>query len=209
MAIEEKNKDFYRYTENHRFASMYPLLAREIVEEYGVTSGSCLDIGTGSAAMAIELAKLTDLQIAALDPEPEAIELAKGNLAPHGINTGRIRFIEAAVEDMPLPDASVDLVVSRGSIPFWKDAAAAFREIWRVLAKGGVALIGCGFSHYQTVEEVEKMRPNWSPEVLEERTRWKKGTALTDALHKAGITYSAILDDSYGTWVEIRKPEDV
>ena len=31
-------KDFYIYDANHRFAAMYPLLARQIVDEFGLRS---------------------------------------------------------------------------------------------------------------------------------------------------------------------------
>ena len=43
---------------------MYPLLAKQIVDDFGITKGVCLDVGTGSAAVIIELAKITDLDMA-------------------------------------------------------------------------------------------------------------------------------------------------
>lgn len=206
MSIPEKDKPFYRYTKDHRFAAMYPLLAREIADKYGLTQGTCLDVGTGSGALAIELAKITDWAITALDAEPEAIEMAESNCVMHGVPEGRIRFVSGSVETLPLPDESADLILSRGSIPFWKDLAAAFREIFRVLAPGGTAMVGCGFSHFQTIKDVKAMRPSWSPEVLAERTRWKKGTLLADALREANVGPYGMIDDEYGTWVEISKP---
>ncbi|WP_338667702.1 class I SAM-dependent methyltransferase [Pseudodesulfovibrio methanolicus] len=206
MPIPEKDKSFYRYTKGHRFAAMYPLLAREIVDKYGLTEGTCLDIGTGSAALVIELSKITDLEITALDAEPEAIYMAGENCTLHGVPDGRIRFVTAPVEELPLPDESVDLILSRGAIPFWDDLPSAFREIFRVLAPGGNAMVGCGFSHLQTLEDVKAMRPVWPPDVLAERTRWKKGGLVEDALRQLGVNTYNITDDDYGTWVEIYKP---
>ncbi len=205
MAIPEKEKDFYKYTKDHRFAAMYPLLAKEIVNKYKMNKGVCLDIGTGSGALSIELAKLSDFEIIALDSEPEAIDMARENCTMHGVKADRIRFVEGVVEEMPLPDESVDLILSRGSIPFWKNHVPAFREIVRVLAPGGEAMVGCGFSRYQTLEEVEVMRPKWSPDVKDERTSWKKGGFLVDTLRAAGVKEYNIVDDGYGTWVEIHK----
>ena len=46
---------------------MYPLLAKQIVDDFGITKGVCLDVGTGSAAVIIELAKITDLDMAPLN----------------------------------------------------------------------------------------------------------------------------------------------
>jgi ubiquinone/menaquinone biosynthesis C-methylase UbiE len=47
-------------------------------------------------------------------------------------------------ENLPLPDRSVDLVVSRGSIFFWDDPAKGIAEVYRVLRPGGEAMIGGG-----------------------------------------------------------------
>ena len=208
MVIPEKDLDFYRYTKEHRFAGMYPLLAKEIIDKYGILEGVCLDIGMGSAALSIELAKITDLEIIALDAEPEAIEIAKENCVMHSVPEGRIRFVWAAVEKMPLPEGRADLILSRGSIPFWADLVAAFSEIYRVLAPGGKAIVGCGFSHYQPLAQVKAMRPSWTPGILAERTRWKKGKTLVETLRRAAVETYEILDDEYGTWVEITKPKE-
>jgi len=52
--------------------------------------------------------------------------------------------VVSPAEAMPLADASVDLVVSRGSIFFWRDPAAGVREAYRVLRRGGKAMLGGG-----------------------------------------------------------------
>ena len=205
MALPADDDAFFEYTQDHPFAPMYPLLAKEIVVNYEIVDGKCLDIGTGNAALSIELTKITDLDITALDIEPEVVEMAKNNCVQHGVSSNRIRFVTSPVENIPLPDNSMDLIVSRGSIPFWDDATTAFKEIYRVLAPNGVAMIGCGFSHFQSLEEVKEMRPVWSPDVMEERTRWKKGNCLQDTLRQAGIDPFTIIEDGYGTWAEIRK----
>jgi ubiquinone/menaquinone biosynthesis C-methylase UbiE len=201
------DRDFYIYDANHRFAVMYPLLARQIVEEFGLRQGTCLDVGTGSAAVIIELAKLTDFSMIGLDAKAEILEMAKENVERHGLPAERFRFIEADVAAMPLEDGAVDLLVSRGSIPFWPDHVAAFREIFRVLAPGGAGLVGCGFSRYQSIEEVRAMRPKWSGEgVKDERNDWKQEGYLPRVMAEAGVVGGTVRADGYGVWVEIRKP---
>ena len=186
---------------------MYPLLARQIVEELGVRSGTCLDVGTGSAAVIIELAKIADFAMIGLDAKPEILEMAKENVARHGLPAERFRFIEADVTAMPVEDGSVDLLVSRGSIPFWTDHVAAFREIFRVMAPGGAGLVGCGFSRYQPIEEVRAMRPKWSgEEQKDDRNNWKQDGYLAKVLREAGVVGASEHRDSYGVWVHIRKP---
>ena len=137
MSESTFDRDFYVYDANHRFAPMYPLLARQIVEDLGVSQGLCLDVGTGSAAVIIELAKITPLAMVGLDAKPEVLELARENVARHGLPEERFRFLEADVTAIPLESGSVDLLISRGSVPFWDDHVAAFAELYRVLAPGG------------------------------------------------------------------------
>jgi ubiquinone/menaquinone biosynthesis C-methylase UbiE len=201
------DRDFYIYDANHRFAAMYPLLARQIVDDFGVTEGLCLDVGTGSAAVSIELAKITDLTMIGLDAKPEVLELAQENVVRHKLPLSRFRFLEADVTSIPLENGTVDLLVSRGSIPFWTDHTAAFAELYRVLAPGGAGLVGCGFSRYQPIEEVRAMRPKWSGEGEKDtRNDWKADGYLPRVLAEAGITEAEVRRDPYGVWVHIRKP---
>lgn len=201
------DRDFYRYDENHRFAAMYPLLARQIVDDFGIREGVCLDVGTGSAAVLIELAKLTDLSMTGLDTNPEVLDMARENVERHGLPLDRFRFLESDVASIPFGDGTVDLLISRGSIPFWPDHTQAFRELFRVLAPGGAALVGCGFSRYQPIEEVRAMRPKWSDTgAQDDRNAWKQDGYLPRVLGEAGVVGAEVRRDSYGVWVEIRKP---
>jgi ubiquinone/menaquinone biosynthesis C-methylase UbiE len=45
--------------------------------------------------------------------------------------------VEASVENIPLPDASVDAAYSVNSVYFWPDLEVAFTEIRRVLRPDG------------------------------------------------------------------------
>lgn len=198
---------FYRYDHNHPFASMYPLLAKQIVDDLGVTSGRCLDIGTGSGALLIELGKITGLELMGLDINPEAQVLVSENASRHGLPEERIEFLHGDVHALPLADNDIRLVVSRGSIPFWDDHATAFREIYRVLQPDGVAFVGGGFSRYQTKEEADRMRPDWvRKDNPEKRARWLHREFLEEALLDAAVKSWRIIEDGYGTWVEMHKP---
>jgi arsenite methyltransferase len=74
-----------------------------------------------------------------IDMTPEMIELARRN-ATHG-NNGRpftnVEFHLATIDELPLPDNSVDCVISNCVINLAKDKTAVFREIARVLKSGG------------------------------------------------------------------------
>lgn len=74
-----------------------------------------------------------------IDMTPEMIELARKNAA-HG-NAGKpltnVEFHLATIDKLPLPDASVDCVISNCVINLAPDKRAVFREIARVLKPGG------------------------------------------------------------------------
>lgn len=74
-----------------------------------------------------------------IDMTPEMIELARRNAA-HG-NQGKpytnVEFHLATIDKLPLPDNSVDCVISNCVINLAADKPAVFREIARVLKPGG------------------------------------------------------------------------
>ena len=112
----------------------------------------------------------------------------------------------AEFTDIPLPGGSADLLISRGSVPFWTDHVAAFKELSRVLAPSGAGLVGCGFSRYQPIEEVRAMRPKWSGDGEKDtRNDWKKPGYLPQVLAKAGADGADVKADSYGIWVRLGK----
>jgi release factor glutamine methyltransferase len=72
---------------------------------------SIVDVGTGSGAIALALAKeLPSAEIHATEISPEALELARANAARHGL-TSRIEFHQADLLD-GLSPSSFDFVVS-------------------------------------------------------------------------------------------------
>lgn len=70
-----------------------------------------------------------------LDMTSEMLELARRNAAEAG--AGNVEFLQGLIEDIPLPDASVDVVISNCVINLSVDKPAVFSEIRRVLRPGG------------------------------------------------------------------------
>lgn len=70
-----------------------------------------------------------------LDMTPEMLELAERNRARAGVTNAR--FLRGTIEDVPLPDASVDVVISNCVINLSPDKPAVLREAFRVLRPGG------------------------------------------------------------------------
>jgi SAM-dependent methyltransferase len=68
-----------------------------------------------------------------IDMTPEMLELSRRNAA----GRKNVEFHEATIDNMPLPDASVDCVISNCVINLAPDKPAVFREISRILKPGG------------------------------------------------------------------------
>ena len=70
-----------------------------------------------------------------IDMTPEMVALAKRNAAQGGVTNAEFHL--ATIDKLPLPDASVDVVISNCVINLAPDKSAVFREIARVLKPGG------------------------------------------------------------------------
>ncbi|MFC6236700.1 arsenite methyltransferase [Longivirga aurantiaca] len=70
-----------------------------------------------------------------LDMTPEMHELAVHNQAVSGVSNAE--FLTGTIEDIPLPDESVDVIISNCVVNLSPDKPAVLREAFRVLRPGG------------------------------------------------------------------------
>ena len=96
-----------------------------------------LDLGSGGGLDVILSAKrVGETGVAyGVDMTDEMLELARRNAAEAGV--ANAHFLEGDIEAVPLPDASVDVVISNCVINLSTDKPAVFRELARVLRPGG------------------------------------------------------------------------
>lgn len=98
-----------------------------------------LDIGTGQGHSLLELAqRLRPSQIHALDPEPDFASRCDAMRQAAGVP---VALHHAPAERIPLPDASVDLVLCHQTLHHIVDQSAALVEVFRVLKPGGYLLL--------------------------------------------------------------------
>ncbi|MDR7419103.1 MAG: methyltransferase domain-containing protein [Armatimonadota bacterium] len=74
-----------------------------------------------------------------LDMLPEMLELAARHAAEAGVTN--VEWLRGEMEAIPLPDASVDVVISNGVVNLSPRKSRAFAEIFRVLRPGGRMVI--------------------------------------------------------------------
>jgi SAM-dependent methyltransferase len=70
-----------------------------------------------------------------LDMTTEMLELARRNQAEAGLTN--VEFLEGYIEDIPLTDAAVDVVISNCVVNLSPDKPAVFAEMHRILRPGG------------------------------------------------------------------------
>jgi arsenite methyltransferase len=70
-----------------------------------------------------------------LDMTDEMLELARRNQREAGVQN--VEFLRGAIEDIPLPDDSVDVIISNCVINLSANKSLVFREAARVLRPGG------------------------------------------------------------------------
>jgi len=70
-----------------------------------------------------------------LDMTDEMLELARRNQQQAGVEN--VEFLKGEIEDIPLPDASVDVVISNCVINLSADKDQVLKETFRVLKPGG------------------------------------------------------------------------
>jgi len=102
-----------------------------------------LDLGSGSGTDSFALAHLVgpDGHVTGLDMTDEQLTKAERLRTEFGRNN--VEFVRGYIQDPPIADGSVDLVVSNGVINLAPDKAAVFAEAARLLRPGGTyAIVG-------------------------------------------------------------------
>jgi SAM-dependent methyltransferase len=143
-----------------------------------------------------------------VDMTDEMLALARRNAAEAGGTN--VEFLKGTIEELPLPDASVDVVISNCVVNLSVDKGAVFREIARVLRPAG----RIGISDIVADD-------NLSPQERAERGSYAGciAGALSFAEYRAGLEAVGLVDVTitpthaaadglYGTIVRAVKPAD-
>ena len=103
-----------------------------------------LDVATGTAAVAIELARRTGCRVVGLDQSEEMLAEGRRRVAAAGL-TDRIELVEGTAEHLPFGDASFDGLTFTYLLRYVDDPAATLAELARVVRPGGtIAMLEFG-----------------------------------------------------------------
>ena len=97
-----------------------------------------VDVATGTAAVAIELAQAVPQRtVAGVDQSPEMLAAGRARVAQAGL-ADRIDLREGRAESLPFADAEFDALTVTYLLRYVDDPVATMRELARVVRPGGV-----------------------------------------------------------------------
>jgi len=96
-----------------------------------------LDVATGTAAVAVEIARRYGCQVTGIDQSEAMLSEGRRSVLREGL-TDRIELRQGEAERLPFPDASFDALTFTYLLRYVDDPAATLRELARVVHPGGV-----------------------------------------------------------------------
>ncbi|WP_022669335.1 class I SAM-dependent methyltransferase [Desulfospira joergensenii] len=191
------------------FRPIYPVIAGNAMSITGISRGRCLDLGTGPAMLAMAVAQAAPgMTVTAFDFSGDSGEIAEENIRRAGLGEQVVTAF-GDVHKMPFEDGRFDLIVSRGSMFFWKDLKSAFSEVLRVLAPGGATYIGGGFGSLdlknQVIKGMAKVDPAWDC-YAKKKTGDDGHSKFEQMFAQLGCQDRyRIIDDDTGFWIILSK----
>jgi arsenite methyltransferase len=95
-----------------------------------------------------------------VDMTDEMLALANSNAQKSGVTNAT--FLKGTIENVPLPDASVDVVISNCVINLAEDKSAVIREAYRVLRSGGRFAVADMVELEALDPEIKKSLDSWA-----------------------------------------------
>jgi ubiquinone/menaquinone biosynthesis C-methylase UbiE len=198
-----KAKRFNRMVKTNFMPAIHSTV-KQIVEDYGILKGMCVDVGCGTAVFAIELSKLSGLQIFALEKEKAIYEVALINIKKENL-VDKVIPVLGDAHALPFDENFADFIISRGAYHCWENKVQVFKEIYRVLKEGGIGFVGGGFGRYVTDKELRRMKSLRAHSLHENKKAYNSVESLKEVIHRSSISNFRILPEKAGFWAEIKK----
>jgi SAM-dependent methyltransferase len=140
-----------------------------------------LDLGSGAGADVLISARRVGPtgKAIGLDMTDEMLELARANAAEAGVHN--VEFVKGYIEEIPLPDDSVDVVISNCVINLSADKGQVLREVARVLRPGGRFAVSDVIADPDMDAATRSDMEQWAGCIAGALTRGQFEAALADA----------------------------
>jgi arsenite methyltransferase len=121
-----------------------------------------LDIGCGAGVDSLIAAKLVGPSgsVKGIDLVPEMLNRAQENARLAGADN--VEFMEVSAEELPFPDASVDVVISNGVFNLVVDKVKALSEVFRVMKPGGRFMLADQILAGELPKDTRARVENWA-----------------------------------------------
>ena len=128
-----------------------------------ITPGeTVLDLGSGGGIDVLLSARRVGPtgKVYGLDMTDEMLELARSNQAKAGVTN--VEFLKGDIEHIPLPDSSVDLIISNCVINLSPDKDQVLAEAFRVLKPGGRVAVSDIVARGEIPPEIQRNIELWA-----------------------------------------------
>jgi SAM-dependent methyltransferase len=158
-----------------------------------VPGQTVLDLGSGGGIDVLLSARRVGPtgRVYGLDMTDEMLALARENQQKAGATN--VEFLKGSIEAIPLPDRSVDVIISNCVINLAADKDAALREAFRVLRPGGRFAVSDVVVHGDVPADVRRNMELWVGCVA---------GALGDREYQDKLTAAGFTDVSVESWRE-------
>ena len=189
----------YENIANNIIKKIYPYLIIDLKKYYKESFNNkiIVELGTGPGHVLEELLKENFKQVYGIDISLEMLLKAQ----KRNFSNNNLQLINANVESIPLKNKSIDLIISRGSIFFWKNLEPALNEIYRILKPDGFALIGGGYGISTPDVIVEEILSNFRKNVSKNDKPKLDIDKTVEIMNKIGGCTEIISKPKHGFWI--------
>jgi SAM-dependent methyltransferase len=121
-----------------------------------------LDLGCGAGTDLLIAAQMTGPSGRVIGVDMTASMLRRAHASAREMCIDRVELHESMIEELPLDDASADVVISNGVIDLVPDKDAVFDEIDRVLRPGGRLQFADVVIHHEVSEDARARIDLWT-----------------------------------------------
>jgi arsenite methyltransferase len=121
-----------------------------------------LDLGCGAGTDLLIAAQMVGPEGRAIGIDMTATMLDRARQSADEMGLENVELHQGLIESLPVPDASIDVVISNGVIDLVPDKDAVFAEIDRVLRPGGRLQIADVIIHTEVSEDARKRIDLWT-----------------------------------------------
>jgi arsenite methyltransferase len=128
-----------------------------------ISPGECiLDLGCGCGGETIDAARLTGPKGVSYGMDITDAMIVKAASLAETMGLTNAKFVSGNIEELPFPDESFDAIMSNCVINHARDKTKVYREIFRVLKKGGRFVISDAVTKKPLPSDVKNDPEAWA-----------------------------------------------